>query len=55
MKEISLDNIKEIKIEKGVVYIIYNDKTTFTIKDDIKIIKGLSNKNLDGPIVDHCI
>ena len=55
MKEISLDNIKQIKIEKGIVYITYTDGTKFTIKGDIKIIKGLSNKNTDGPIIDHCI
>tara|TARA_Y100001938_G_C7989166_1_gene378540 strand:+ start:170 stop:337 length:168 start_codon:yes stop_codon:yes gene_type:complete len=55
MKKISLDNIKEIKIEKCVVHIVYNDGVKFIIKDDIKIIKGLINKNTDGPIVDHCI
>jgi hypothetical protein len=55
MKEIPLDNMKEIKVEKGVVYILYNDSTTLTIKEDVKIIKGLRNKNLDGPLVDHCI
>ena len=48
MKEISLDNIKQIKIEKGIVYITYTDGTKFTIKGDIKIIKGLSNKNTDN-------
>jgi hypothetical protein len=55
MKEIPLNNMKEIKVEKGVVYIVYNDGTTLTIKEDVKIIKGLRNKNLDGPLVDHCI
>ena len=27
MKEILLNNIKEIKVEKGIVYVIYNDGT----------------------------
>ena len=55
MKEILLNNIKEIKVEKGIVYVIYNDGTKLTTKDDIKIVKDLSNKSTDGPIVDHCI
>ena len=38
MKEIPLDNMKEIKVENGVVYILYNDSTTLTIKEDVKII-----------------
>ena len=54
MNEIPLKNIKEIKVEKGIVYVRYEDGTKFTIKDDVKIIKGLSNKNT-GPVVDHCI
>ncbi len=55
MKELLLNNIKEIKVEKGIVYIIYNDGNKLTTKEDIKMVKDLSNKNTDGPIVDHCI
>ena len=55
MKELLLNNIKEIKVEKGIVYVIYNDGTKLTTKEDIKIVKDLSNKSTDAPIVDHCI
>ena len=32
MKEILLNNIKEIKVEKGIVYVIYNDEQ---VKDEL--------------------
>jgi len=36
MKELLLKNIKEIKVEKGIVYVIYDDGTKLTTKEDIK-------------------
>ena len=55
MNKLSLDNIKEIKIEGGITYITYEDNNTHIIKGDVHLIKGLLNTNTDGPIVDHCI
>ncbi len=55
MNKLSLDNIKEIKIEEGITYITYEDNNTHTIKGDVHLIKGLLNNNTEGPIVDHCI
>jgi hypothetical protein len=63
MDKLSLDNVKEIKIEDGyekglirtITYITYNDNTTHIIKGDVHLVKGLSNTNTDGPIIDHCI
>jgi hypothetical protein len=52
--EIPLDNIMEIFISKNSVEIKYEDGTKHTIKDEVKIIRGLSNEN-DSPILDHCI
>ena len=54
MNKLSLDNIKEIKIEGGITYITYEDNNTHIIKGDVHLIKGLLNTNTDGPIVDHC-
>ncbi len=54
MREFNLDNIKEVKIKDGIVEILYIDGTTHIIKDDVKLIRNLTNTN-DSPIVDHCI
>jgi len=54
MREFNLDNIKEVTIEDGIVEILYTDGTTHIIKDDVKLIRNLTNTN-DSPIVDHCI
>ena len=54
MKEFNLDNIKEVIIKDGIVEVLYTDGTTHFIKDDVKLIRNLTNTN-DSPIVDHCI
>ena len=54
MREFNLDNIKEVTIKDGIVEILYIDGTTHIIKDDVKLIRNLTNTN-DSPIVDHCI
>ena len=58
MKTITLDYIKEIKEEDENpcrVTVIYDDGSTYIIKGGIHIIRGLRNKDIDGPQVDHCI
>ena len=55
MNKISLNKIKEIKIENGVTKITYEDNVTHIVNGDIHIVKDLNNEKLDGPIVDHCI
>ena len=54
MKEFNLDNIKNVTIKDGTVRILYLEGTTHFIKENVKLIKNLTNKN-DAPIVDHCI
>ena len=54
MKEFNLDNIKNVTIKDGTVRILYLEGTTHFIKENVKLIKNLTNKN-DSPIVDHCI
>ena len=52
--EIPLDNIVEIFVRNNNIEIKYEDGTKHTIKDEVRIIKGLSNNN-GSPIIDHCI
>jgi hypothetical protein len=52
--EIPLDNIVEIFVRNNNIEIKYEDGTKHTIKDEVRIIKGLSNSN-GSPIIDHCI
>lgn len=52
--EIPLDDIIEIFISNNNVEIKYEDGTKHVIKDDVRIIRGLSNNN-DSPILDHCL
>ena len=54
MREFNLDNIKEVKIKDGVIEILYIGGVRHVIKEDVKLIRNLTNTN-DSPIVDHCI
>jgi len=54
MREFNLDNIKEVKIKEGIVEILYIDGVKHVIKENVKLIRNLTNTN-DSPIVDHCI
>ena len=54
MREFNLDNIKEVKIKEGVVEILYIDGVKHVIKENVKLIRNLTNTN-DSPIVDHCM
>ncbi len=54
MREFNLDNIKEVKIKDGVIEILYIGGVRHLIKEDVKLIRNLTNTN-DSPIVDHCI
>lgn len=54
MKEFNLDNIKEVTIKDGTVKILHVEGITHIIKENVKLIKNLTNTN-DSPNVDHCI
>ena len=56
--EFVLDNIQEITIGDGDVFVKYKDGSTHLIEMKgvvpIKFIRGLCSE-LDAPILDHCI
>jgi hypothetical protein len=56
--EFVLDNISEITINVGSIFVKYKDGATHLIETGgmlpIKFIRGYRSE-LDAPIVDHCI
>ena len=55
MKELPIENIKEVFWIDSKVYIIYTDGTKLTANaGEIKLISGYSNDN-EIPLNDHCL
>ena len=55
MKELPIENIKEVSWLDGKIYIIYAEGNKLTANaEDIKLISGYLNDN-EIPLNDHCL
>lgn len=56
--ELVLDNVMEVTVDVGEIFVKYKDGSTHYIETDgvlpVKFIRGYRSE-LDAPILDHCI